>query len=211
MTASEDLVETLGLTDQEVEEGKIFALLSYASLPTGIPLFIIPMIQRDNAFALQHAKWAGVAWLGYLVTFFLLFLVTFFIAMITCGFGTPLVFFSFVGFLFWIPGLQGFIYALNGEAREPMAIGGITEQLFGRLEVKKVPVDGDKTLLAIEASPPPPPAPLPEEPPPPPAEEAPEEPPPPPTELAPEEPPPPPAELAPEEAPPPPAKEPPEE
>jgi hypothetical protein len=177
----EDLVETMGLTEKEVDEGKVFALLSYASLPTGLPLFAIPMIQRDNAFALQHAKWAGVAWLAYLVTFFALFVVTFIIAMITCGFGTPLVLFSFAAFLFWIPGIQGFIYALNGEAREPMLIGGITEQLFGRLDVKEVAAEEDPTMLpALEVSSPSaeppeevssPPEEPPEEPPAPPSEE----------------------------------------
>lgn len=172
MSPSEDLVATLGMSEEEVEQGKVFAILSYASLPTGIPLFIIPMVQRDNAFALQHAKWAGVAWLGYLCSFFLLFLVTFFIAFITCGFGTPLVVFSFAAFLFWIPGLQGFIYALNGEAREPMLIGGITEQLFGRLEVKEKARGGAKEPLAIEETPPPEPDPA-DAPPPPPPKEAP--------------------------------------
>jgi uncharacterized membrane protein len=44
---------------KEVEEGKVFAILSYV-----IPFFVlVPLIQRNNAFSLYHAKQCLIIWL----------------------------------------------------------------------------------------------------------------------------------------------------
>ncbi len=41
---------------KEFEEGKIFAILSYVLSLVGIPFFLIPLIMRNNEYALYHAK-----------------------------------------------------------------------------------------------------------------------------------------------------------
>lgn len=47
-----------------VEEGKAFAILSYALSIIGLPFFLVPLIMRNNAFALYHAKQCLVLWLA---------------------------------------------------------------------------------------------------------------------------------------------------
>ncbi|NQT92531.1 MAG: hypothetical protein HQ559_07205, partial [Lentisphaerae bacterium] len=42
--------------DKDVEEGKAFAVLSYALGIVGIPFFLVPLIMRNNEFSLFHAK-----------------------------------------------------------------------------------------------------------------------------------------------------------
>lgn len=44
------------------DEGKLFAILSYALNFIGLPFWIVPVIQRNNEFALYHAKQAGAIW-----------------------------------------------------------------------------------------------------------------------------------------------------
>lgn len=52
---------------QEVEEGKAFAILSYALSIIGLPFFLIPLIMRNNEFSLYHAKQCLILWLFGLV------------------------------------------------------------------------------------------------------------------------------------------------
>ncbi len=44
------------LTAEEVEKGKLFALLSYGCNFINIPFWIVPLFMRDNRFSLYHAK-----------------------------------------------------------------------------------------------------------------------------------------------------------
>ena len=53
-----------GNVSAEVEEGKAFAILSYALNFVGLPFFIIPLIMRTNAFSLFHAKQCLLIWLA---------------------------------------------------------------------------------------------------------------------------------------------------
>ena len=49
------------------EEGKVFAILSYAVSFVGLPFFLIPLIMRNNEFSLYHAKQSLILWLAALV------------------------------------------------------------------------------------------------------------------------------------------------
>jgi uncharacterized membrane protein len=49
---------------KEAEEGKAFAILSYALSFIGLPFFLIPLIMRNNAFSLFHAKQCLILWLA---------------------------------------------------------------------------------------------------------------------------------------------------
>jgi len=53
--------------NNEVEEGKVFAILSYALSFVGLPFFLIPLIMRNNEFSLYHAKQCLILWLAGLV------------------------------------------------------------------------------------------------------------------------------------------------
>jgi uncharacterized membrane protein len=48
---------------KDVEEGKTFAILSYALGLIGLPFFIVPLIMRNNEFSLYHAKQCLILWL----------------------------------------------------------------------------------------------------------------------------------------------------
>jgi len=105
-----------------VEEGKMFAMLAHASVLVGIPLFVIPMAQRENEFALHHGKAAAVN--------FIFFMIALGITMISCGLLFPVI------FLVYIPMIVGCVNAANGEQASFWAWGGIGERLFPGLQVR---------------------------------------------------------------------------
>lgn len=116
------------MTAEEIEAGKTFAILAWAGMLMGVPLFIVPLIQRDNAFALFHAKHAGTTFLASLVL-----VVGFMVIYVgTCGLGALMF---PVLFLTLIPVIDGFVKAVNGKAEAPMLIGDFTDRLFGGLTV----------------------------------------------------------------------------
>ena len=49
---------------KDVEEGRVFAILSYALGLIGLPFFLVPLIMRNNEFSLYHAKQCLVLWLA---------------------------------------------------------------------------------------------------------------------------------------------------
>ena len=55
--------EVAAIGEKEIDDGKVFAILGYI-----IPILcLIPLIQRNNAFGLFHAKQVLVLWLGMMV------------------------------------------------------------------------------------------------------------------------------------------------
>lgn len=47
----------------DAEEGKAFSIISYLLNIIFIPFFAVPLIMRNNAFALYHAKQCLIVWL----------------------------------------------------------------------------------------------------------------------------------------------------
>jgi uncharacterized membrane protein len=109
---------------------KMWAYLSYASMFIGIPLFIVPMVQRDNEFALYHAKQAG----GSFLLAVLLGTVIGIVAAVTCGIGAVLV---PLIFLPTISTVHGFMLVSNNEMREPVLMFGFGDMIFGGLRVER--------------------------------------------------------------------------
>jgi len=56
-----------GGTAKDVEEGKVFAILTYALSFVGLPFFLVPLIMRNNDFSLYHAKQCLLLWLAGVV------------------------------------------------------------------------------------------------------------------------------------------------
>lgn len=54
---------TPAMDEQEIENGKTFAILSYVLGFLGIPFFLVPLIMRDNDFSLYHSKQCLMIWL----------------------------------------------------------------------------------------------------------------------------------------------------
>ncbi|MDP2305395.1 MAG: hypothetical protein Q8P18_05165 [Pseudomonadota bacterium] len=116
------------------QEGRTWAYLSYASVFVGFPLFVVPFIQRNDAFALYHAKQAAVAYLLWVV----LLMVYFTISMVTCGLG----FFLFpMVMLPYVPMIHGFILVSNGEQTEPIGVLGFGDSLFAGVTVDSAKSD----------------------------------------------------------------------
>ncbi len=115
------------------QDGTLMAFLSYASCFVGLPLWIIPMVQKNDAFALYHAKNAAIAWswlfIGfglYLCSSLTIGLLTFGIASLCC---MPLVFVQ------WIPMIHGFILVANGKQEAPFLTFGLGQSLFSGLQI----------------------------------------------------------------------------
>ena len=53
---SDPIQESKPVFPPEVEEGRTFAILSYALGFIGVPFFLVPLIMRNNEFSLYHAK-----------------------------------------------------------------------------------------------------------------------------------------------------------
>jgi hypothetical protein len=111
--------------EQDVDAGKPLALLSHASLLFGIPVFIVPMLQKDNRFALHHGKAAAVN--------FIFFMIAFGLTMVTCGLAFPLI------FLCYIPAIVGVVHAANGELAGTWGWGPAGERMFSGLQVPDEP------------------------------------------------------------------------
>jgi len=107
---------------EDIEPGKMLAVLGYLISP----LWIIPLIQRDNAFALFHAKQAMV----YTIVMVILGAIISVFSMITCGVGAVL---AFGIFPFLYPYIMGIIYAAQGEYRPMPWIGQFADTYFSGL------------------------------------------------------------------------------
>lgn len=123
---------------EPTEQGKMWAAVSYGSFFIGFPLGVIPLIQRDDAFALYHAKTATAVWLVAFVVGVVMAFVYTVISFVTCGFGSIL----FPIILLPVPwtmvvSIHGLILALNGQTEEPMGGFGLGEMMFGQLTLKE--------------------------------------------------------------------------
>jgi uncharacterized membrane protein len=110
---------------EDVESGKLMAILGYFVSP----LWIIPLVQRDNAFALFHAKQAMVYSIAMAILGAAIGVVSFF----TCGFGAIL---ALAVFPFMYPWIMGIVYAAQGEYR-PMPWLGSYAEYFGSIVADK--------------------------------------------------------------------------
>jgi hypothetical protein len=105
-----------------IEEGRMMAIFSHFSIMFGIPVFVATFFLRDNAFALHHAKAAGVIYLACLTMLAL--------ALLNCAFFLPLV------FVCYIPALIGIYRAAAGVEAGTAALGTIGERVFSWVKLK---------------------------------------------------------------------------
>jgi hypothetical protein len=136
------------------DNGKLWAALSYGGFFFGLPVGIVPLLQRDDPYALKHAKTATAVWLGVFILSMVLTLIYTVLSFVTCGFGAIL----FPMLLLPLPwgmlvGIHGLLLSLNGSWDEPMGGFGLGEKLFATLTLK----DGGSPPLFPPSKPPPPP------------------------------------------------------
>jgi hypothetical protein len=118
------------------DRGKMLAALGYGGFFFGFPLGVIPLLMRDDEFALEHGKHATASWLLHFVLVMLLSAVVTVIATVTCGFGAIL--FPII-LLPWVAGMvtavHGLILSLNGDDAEPLGGMGLGNMVFGSISV----------------------------------------------------------------------------
>ncbi len=110
------------IDSKDVDEGKAFAILSYALSFIGIPFFLVPLIMRNNVFALFHAKQCLMLWL----------------AGVAVAVASGILAFVCIGFLIAPVGgltllvlaIMGLIKAVHGEAVPVPWIGKWGEEWF---------------------------------------------------------------------------------
>ena len=112
---------------QEVEEGRTFAILSYALGLIGVPFFLVPLIMRNNEF--PHTTPSSVSMLAL------------------CGMavglvGTILTPVFCIGIILWIAGsvfilvldIMGLVNAVKGEQKPLPVIGKYADDWFKGLK-----------------------------------------------------------------------------
>lgn len=104
-----------GIPAQEIDEGKVFAILSYI-----IPiLFIVPLIQKNNAFSLYHAKQVMLLIIASLAIGF--------VNVIPC---LGQIVWAVGALFLFVLGIIGLINAIKGEAKPIPLIGKFAEEWF---------------------------------------------------------------------------------
>ena len=106
----------------EVEEGKIFAILSYVLSLICIPFFLVPLIMRNNEFSLYHAKQCLMLWLVGIVGS-----VVSAILMVVC---IGLILSVVVGVFCLVLAIIGLINASKGAQKPLPVIGALAEDWF---------------------------------------------------------------------------------
>ena len=119
------------------QNAQILALASYGGFFVGIPiLWILPMVTRDEPFALFHAKHAGTLFLGSFVSGIVLFVVYFVVGVVTCGFGWILMapVFLVVGVVQFCLLFFGLYDSVRGEMTEVPYLTPASETVFGSIQ-----------------------------------------------------------------------------
>jgi hypothetical protein len=125
-------------TEPATENGKTMAALSYFGFFAGLPLGVLPLLQRDDEFAVFHARHATAVWLATFVAFVVGFFFYAVVTLATCGLGSIFV----LPLLFVIPvwpvvvGVHGLVLALNGRREAPFGTLGLGDALFGGVAAK---------------------------------------------------------------------------
>jgi uncharacterized membrane protein len=120
------------LTPAEMESGKTMAILSYALLLVGVPLCLLPLFTRENAFSLYHAKQATTLWLGALIAVVVLVLIS--PLMCLCPPAIP-VLGPAIGVGFLVLTIFGLIAAVKPEVKPVPLLGSLAERVWRGLQM----------------------------------------------------------------------------
>ena len=113
---------------EDVEKGKLLAVLSYVIAP----LWIVPLIQRDNAFSLFHAKQAMILNIIGLAVYVLIMA----ISIVTCGIGSII---GFAGVALMYPWIMGVVASANGKYEQMPWFGSLADKYLSGMVADKRP------------------------------------------------------------------------
>lgn len=144
------------------DQGKMVAAIGYAGFFFGLPLGVIGLFMRDDAFALEHGKHATAVWLLHFVLVLVLSFIISAIATVTCGLGAILYPIVLIPALAGAgTSIHGLILALQGDDSEPFGGFGLGPMLFASItldETKVTKAAAKPAALEGPVEPPPPPA-----------------------------------------------------
>ena len=121
------------MTNEPEETGRVWAVASYASFFVGLPLFIGPLLLRNDAFALHHAKQAAVAWGALLAGGAVVALFVSMLSFFTCGIGGLLGWPAAALVPLWpiVIAAHGTLLAATGDRGCPVGTFGLGDLVFG--------------------------------------------------------------------------------
>lgn len=126
-----------GPSGKELEEGKLFAILSYALNIIGLPFWLVPVIQKNNEFALYHAKQAMFMWLAvfavYVVGFVAMFVLVAVFAPLAC---IAQIAIGVIGIGALILNILGLINAVNAKQAPVPVVGEMALNMFKGMTAK---------------------------------------------------------------------------
>ncbi len=111
------------MSEKDVNEGKAFAIISYVLNFFRLPFWLVPLIMRNNEYALYHAKQCMILWLLGMVSG----VICIPLAFIPCV-GWVAIVVMLVGIL--VINVLGLINAMNGQAKPLPIIGVYAEKWF---------------------------------------------------------------------------------
>ncbi|GMU84117.1 MAG: hypothetical protein AMXMBFR47_39870 [Planctomycetota bacterium] len=125
MTATQD--ESIGVDAQTIESGKMLATIGYVLWPVAL----LPLIKKDNAYSLYHARQAVALLVAAVAAMIPLWGIFFVFAIIKLGVVAMILSLAFtavaLGFV-----VVGAMNAWNGRVRPLPLLSGLVQRLFGR-------------------------------------------------------------------------------
>jgi hypothetical protein len=119
------------------QPGKIWAIVSYVGFFVGIPLCIIPLVLRNDSYALYHARHATAVYLGTLLLGVTVAVIGVPLNFCTFGMAGPVIGPLGVLIVLWpvVHAVHGLIIVARGKWQEPIGAFGLGDRMFGGIDV----------------------------------------------------------------------------
>lgn len=123
---------------QITQKGRIWAAVSYGSHFVGLPLGIIPLILREDPYAVHHARHAVAVYFGTVVIGVVAAMITVPLAFCTLGLSTIALLPGLLLLAAWpiIHAVHGLILSLTDSWDEPIGTFGLGDKLFGNVHAE---------------------------------------------------------------------------
>lgn len=108
-------------TQQEVNDGKAFAILAYLGILVLIPIFAA----KDNKFARYHANQGLILFIGEVIFVIIYQIIAFIVFSTFWGLYWILTIIGLLGLVFLVFSILGIVNAAGGNAKELPIVGGI--------------------------------------------------------------------------------------
>lgn len=125
MTATKD--ESIGVDAQTIESGKLIATIGYVLWPVAL----LPLIKKDNAYSLYHARQALALLVAAVAAMIPLWGIFFVFAIIKLGVVAMILSLAFTAVMLGFV-VVGAMNAWNGRIRPLPLLSRLVQKMFGR-------------------------------------------------------------------------------